>query len=106
PDVALPIGGQSGLSRPTGEIRTQDGRGFRCTPDRGPGDPASPVGWDLLEAKFRDCVSFAHRPLIQGEAERMIELVHQLDCLEDATEIIHLFSYPALGVSAAADGAE
>ena len=92
PDVALPIGGQSALSRPTVEIRTKDGRVFSCTPDSVPGDPASPVGWDLLESKFRDCVSFAHRPLIQGGAERMIELVHRLDCLEDATEIIHLFS--------------
>jgi 2-methylcitrate dehydratase PrpD len=92
PDAAVPIGGQSALSRPTVEIRTKDGRVFSCTPDSVPGDPTSPVGWDLLEAKFRDCVSFAHRPLIQGGAERMIELVHQLDCLEDATEIIHLFS--------------
>jgi 2-methylcitrate dehydratase PrpD len=92
PDATLPIGGQSALSRPTIEIRTREGRIFSCTPDGVPGDPAHPVGWDLLEAKFRDCVSFAHRPLIQGGAERMIELVHQLDCLEDATEIIHLFS--------------
>jgi hypothetical protein len=50
------------------------------------------VRWDLLEAKFRDCVSFARRPLIQGGAERMIELVQNLDCLDDVTEIINLFS--------------
>ena len=58
PDAVLPIGGQSALSRPTVEIRTRDGRVFSCTPDGVPGDPAHPVGWDLLEAKFRDCISF------------------------------------------------
>ena len=48
------------------------------------------MSWDLLEAKFRDCVSFANRPLIPGGAERMIELVHDLDRLEDATDILSL----------------
>ena len=55
-----------------------------------PGDPAHPVGWDLLEAKFRDCVSFAGHRLIPGGPERMIELVHTLDRLDDATEILKL----------------
>lgn len=91
PGAALPIGGQSALSRPTVEIRTRDGRTLSCTPGGVPGDPAHPVGWDLLEAKFRDCVSFACRPLIQGSADRIIELVHNLDCLDDVTEIIRLF---------------
>ena len=90
PDAALPIGGQSALSRPTVEIRTRDGRVLSCTPEGVPGDPAHPVSWDLLEAKFRDCVSFANRPLIPGGAERMIELVHDLDRLEDATDILSL----------------
>jgi hypothetical protein len=49
-----------------------------------PGDPTHPVGWDLLEAKFRDCVSFA------SGIERMIELAHDLDRLEDTTEILNL----------------
>ena len=90
PDAALPIGGQSALSRPTVEIRTRDGRTLRCTPDGVPGDPMHPVKWDQLEAKFRDCVSFAHRPLVPGGVERMIELVHDLDRLENATEILNL----------------
>jgi hypothetical protein len=55
-----------------------------------PGDPAHLVGWDLLEAKFRDCVSFANRPLIPGGVERMIELAHDLDHLEDTSEILNL----------------
>ena len=89
PVAALPIGGQSALSRPTVEIRTRDGRVLSCTPDGVPGDPKHPVRWDLLEAKFRDCVSFAHRPLLPGGVERVIELVHDLDRLEDPTEILN-----------------
>ena len=90
PVAALPIGGQSALSRPTVEIRTRDGRVLSCTPDGVPGDPKHPVRWDLLEGKFRDCVSFAHRPLLPGGVDRVIELVHDLDRLEDATEILNL----------------
>jgi 2-methylcitrate dehydratase PrpD len=90
PDAALPIGGQSALSRPTVEIRTRDGRLLSCTPEGVPGDPTHPVGWDLLEAKFRDYVSFANRPLIPGGAERMIELAHDLHRLDDTTEILNL----------------
>lgn len=91
PDAALPIGGQSALSRPTVEIRTRDGRVFRCTPDGVPGDPAHPVGWDLLEAKFRDCVSFARRPAVRSGVERVIEMAHNLDCLDDASELLRPF---------------
>jgi len=91
PDAILPIGGQSALSRPTVEIRTRDGRVFSCTPDGVPGDPAHPVGWDLLEAKFRDCVSFARRPPGESGIERVIEMVHNLDSLDDASEIPRLF---------------
>ena len=91
PDAALPIGGQSALSRPTVEIRTRDGRVLRCQPDGVPGDPAHPVQWDLLETKFRDCISFAHRSLIARGAEQMIDLVHDLDRLDDASEILRLF---------------
>ena len=94
PNAALPIGGQSALSRPTVEIRTRDGRLLNCTPDGVPGDPAHPVEWDLLEAKFRDCVSFAHCPFTPGGVERMIELVHDLDRLDDATEILRVLGQP------------
>jgi 2-methylcitrate dehydratase PrpD len=91
PDAILPIGGQSALSRPTVEIRTRDGRVFSCAPDGVPGDPAHPVGWDVLEAKFRDCVSFAHRPLSRAGVERLIEMVRHLDNLDDASEVLRLF---------------
>jgi hypothetical protein len=88
PDAVLPIGGQSALSRPTVEIRTRDGRVLRSTPDGVPGDPMHPVSWDLLEAKFRDCISFSAKPLDTAAADRVLGLVHDLERLQDATEIV------------------
>jgi 2-methylcitrate dehydratase PrpD len=88
PNAVLPIGGQSALSRPTVEIRTRDGRVLRSTPDGVPGDPMHPVSWGLLEAKFRDCISFSAKPLDTAAAARVIELAHGLERLQDATEIV------------------
>src|SRR6185437_5930782 len=88
PGTVLPIGGQSALSRPTVEIRTRDGRVLRSTPDGVPGDPAHPVSWDLLEAKFRDCLSFSAKPLDTAAAGRIVKLVHDLERVQDATKIM------------------
>ena len=91
PAAALPIGGQSALSRPAVEIRTRDGRVLRHTAAGLPGDPANPVGWDVLEAKFRDCVAFSARPIGAAEAGQVIELIRNLERLHDASEILRLF---------------
>jgi hypothetical protein len=50
----------------------------------------------LLEAKFRDCISFSVRPLDPAAADRTIELVHNLERLQDTTEIMrHLAIAPS-----------
>lgn len=77
---------------PAVEIRTVDGRVLRCHPKTLPGNPDNPVDWDLLETKFRDCVSFAARPLDKATADRVIESVHKLETLADATEIVRLLN--------------
>ena len=41
----------------------------------------------MLEAKFRDCISFLAKPLDTAAADRIIELVHDLERLQDASEI-------------------
>jgi len=41
----------------------------------------------VLEAKFRDCTSFSAKPLDTAAADRVIELVHDLERLQDASEI-------------------
>jgi 2-methylcitrate dehydratase PrpD len=90
PDGTLPVGGHSALSRPTVEIRMRDGRVHTCKPEGVPGDPNHPVSDELLEAKFRDCVSFSARPIPARNVERAIGLIRDLENLGDVTEIIRL----------------
>jgi 2-methylcitrate dehydratase PrpD len=92
PDAALPVGGHSALSRPMVEIRTHDGRVFSCTADGVPGDPRHPVSDDLLEAKFRDCVSFSATPLTPQNVQKSIHAIRNLENLQDVTEIVRLLA--------------
>ena len=90
PSSELPVGGYSSLSRPTVEIRTRDGGIYSCKPAGVPGDPDHPVSDDLLEAKFRDCVSFSATPIPSENIDRAIALIRNLDELSDVTEIVRL----------------
>ena len=72
----------------TVEIRTKDGRTLTCTPTSVPGDPTSPVDQELLEAKFRDCVSFSAVPVPEANVDRAIALIRDLENVEDVTEIV------------------
>ena len=85
-------GGSSSASvgKTTVEIRTKDGRTLSCTPTSVPGDPASPVDQELLEAKFRDCASFSAQPIRGSNLDRVIEMVRDLENVPDATDIIRL----------------
>ena len=94
PDHKLPVGGHSALSRPTVEIRTRRGEVYRCKPDAVPGDPSRPVDDALLEAKFRDCVSFCVQPIPAAKVDRAITLVRDLENVPDVTEIIRLLTPP------------
>lgn len=88
----LPVGGHSALSRPTVEIRMKDGQVHSCRPEGVPGDPLHPVSDELLEAKFRDCVSFSAKPIAQSAVDRAIALVRDLENVSDATEIVRLLT--------------
>lgn len=84
-----PVSGDETRTRfPEVEIRTRDGRVLRCKADSVPGDPKNPVDWDLLETKFRDCVSFAAKPVAESGVMRAIALVRDLENLQDATDIV------------------
>jgi 2-methylcitrate dehydratase PrpD len=85
-------GGNSGVSRPAVEIRLQDGRLLTRTVEGVPGDPKHPVNWDLLAAKFRDCVSFAATPLAAADVERAMRLIADLEHLPDVTEVVRLLT--------------
>jgi 2-methylcitrate dehydratase PrpD len=86
----LPVGGYSSLSRPTVEIRTKSGKVYSCRPDGVPGDPDHPVSQGLIEAKFRDCLSFSARPIAAASIDRVIALIDELETLPDVAEIMRL----------------
>lgn len=90
PNAELSVGGYSSLSRPTVEIRTKGDALYSCCPDGVPGDPAHPVSDELLEAKFRDCVSFSARKIPHDNVEEAIARIRRLEEIADVTEIIRL----------------
>ncbi|MBI3043409.1 MAG: MmgE/PrpD family protein [Betaproteobacteria bacterium] len=76
----------------TVEIRTRDGRVLSSKPDGVPGDARNPVGWPLLESKFRDCVSFSAKPVPPMNVDRVIEMIRNLENVGNPTEILSLLT--------------
>jgi 2-methylcitrate dehydratase PrpD len=89
PGAKMERGGSSGsIGIVTVEIKTRDGRLLSSRPDSVPGDPKQRVGWDVIESKFRDCVSFAAKPIPARNIDRIIELVRSLENQRDVTEVM------------------
>jgi 2-methylcitrate dehydratase PrpD len=91
----LPVGGHSGLSRPTVVISMSDGLTYTRRADGVPGDPHHPVSDEMLEAKFRDCVSFSARAIPDRNVDHALELIRNLENVADATEIVRMLVPPA-----------
>ena len=85
-------GGSGDVSKTSVEIVTKDGRVLNHRPDGVPGDLRYPVGWERLEAKFRDCVSFSAQPATAANVDRATELIRNLENISDATQIVELLA--------------
>ncbi|MBI3918912.1 MAG: MmgE/PrpD family protein, partial [Betaproteobacteria bacterium] len=85
-------GGSADVSKTSVEIVTKDGRVLSHRPDGVPGDPKYPVGWERLEAKFRDCVSFSARPVAAGNVDRAAAMIRNLENIPDATQVVGLLA--------------
>ncbi len=85
-------GNEKRLTFPTVEIRTRDGRVLRCQPEKLQGNVDNPVDQELLDLKFRDCMSFAARPISETNMNRAMALIADLENVADAVEIIRLLS--------------
>jgi 2-methylcitrate dehydratase PrpD len=85
-------GGSQDVSKTAVEIVTKDGRCFEHRSTGVPGDPKNPVGWERLEAKFRDCVSFSAKPVDAAALDRAVKRIRDLEQLSDATEIVRLLA--------------
>jgi len=85
-------GGSADISSTSVEIVTRDGRHFEHRSTGVPGDPKNPVSWELLEAKFRDCVSFSANPISSGNIEKSVGLIRNLEELTDVRVLVGLLS--------------
>jgi 2-methylcitrate dehydratase PrpD len=85
-------GGSQDVSKTSVEIVTRDGRRFEHRSTGVPGDSKNPVSWERLEEKFRDCASFAAKPIDAKALARAVTGIRDLDQLSDATEIVRLLS--------------
>jgi 2-methylcitrate dehydratase PrpD len=92
PDAVAVRGDGPATSAPSVEIRTRDGRLLTNTPDGVPGDPRHPASQEQLEAKFRDCVSFAAKPIQAEAVEQFIAAVRDLDRVDDFGAVMRLIS--------------
>jgi len=93
PKAKMQRGGSSGsIGMVAVEIKTKDGRILTSQPDSVPGDPKQRIGWDVVETKFRDCVSFAAKPTAAKNIDRAIELVRDLEHQQDVTEVVRLLT--------------
>jgi 2-methylcitrate dehydratase PrpD len=92
PEVAAVRGDGPVTSAPSIEIRASDGRLLTHTPTGVPGDPKNPASQDQLEAKFRDCVAFAAKPIRERAVEQFIAAIRDLDQIEDVGEVMRLIA--------------
>jgi 2-methylcitrate dehydratase PrpD len=74
------------------EITTYDGRSFseRCDYPRGTW-PQRPLAADEIIAKFRDCVTYAAKPMQPDAVDRLVELVLDLENVDDVRSLAGCF---------------
>lgn len=74
------------------EILTKDGRRIERIGDNVPGSPESPMTWDGLFAKFRDCAMVAAVPVPEDKIGQAQQMVRNLDALDDAADLLRVLS--------------
>jgi 2-methylcitrate dehydratase PrpD len=81
---------QKASMTPTIEIHTRQGDSYARQVEVVPGDRKNPASPRLLETKFRDCASFAAKPVASENLDLVIRMVADLENVADATEIVRL----------------
>lgn len=74
------------------EIKTKRGTFLERT-DFPKGHPQNPMSWQELVDKFKDCASYAAKPLAKSNIEKVIELVGSLEYLDDACYLTRLLAH-------------
>jgi 2-methylcitrate dehydratase PrpD len=74
------------------EIVMRDGRRFDKVGIPVPGNREAPLTWDDLERKFADCAASAVVPLTAAQVDKVRQLTHDLEALDDATELLRVLA--------------
>lgn len=74
------------------EIRTKDGKLYSKRTDFPYGHPKRPMSWEDIANKFRDCLSYAAKPVPKGDMEKVIDMVSKLEDAEDVSQVVRLLA--------------
>ena len=72
------------------EVITKDGKRFNTRVDFIKGHPNNPLSTDEIIQKFKQCNSFAKKPLSDQKLDEFINIVQDLDKLSDVSQVIRL----------------
>ena len=72
------------------DIRLRDGRTISGSADFGKGSPANPMSYDEVAEKFAGCAAFANWDA--GRAERIVEMVRDLESLDSVRDLTKLLT--------------
>jgi hypothetical protein len=71
-------------------VYMKDGREIFRQIDIAPGFPGNPLTKEEQEARFRDCIAYAKKPLPKEKVEGIVESVARIDELSDVRSLIPL----------------
>jgi 2-methylcitrate dehydratase PrpD len=82
------------LELPPGEVEivTVDGRSYHRTGHGVPGTPESPLTWNDILAKFRDCAAASINPPSLKHLATVEQHFRSLEGSSDATQVLHLLA--------------
>ncbi|MFC2070702.1 MmgE/PrpD family protein [Chloroflexota bacterium] len=74
------------------KVTTKNGDVYYGKTEGGLGGPRSTLPFSDYESKFRDCVSYAIKKLPDGNVDKVVEMIKNLEEVDDVREIIKLLS--------------
>jgi len=74
------------------EIKTKRGKSYLKRVDFAYGSPKNPMTTDDLIGKFKECISYAAKPIPKSNTEEAIKLILNLEEVDDISQVIHLFT--------------
>jgi 2-methylcitrate dehydratase PrpD len=73
-------------------IVMKDGRSYSQRIEYMKGHPMNPLTWDDVVTKFHKCVAYAQQPGVERQADRVVEMVSQLERIPHMGELAQLIA--------------